>query len=54
MSKAAFTEPHGGELINLFADDERCQTLKELAMNLKDVILDEWRLCDFELFGPQG
>ncbi len=49
MSSAAFVEPHGGALVNLFADDDRSKKLKEVAMDLKDIILDDRQLCDFEL-----
>ncbi len=49
ISGTSLIEPHGGELIHIFADDERCSKLKEVAMNLKDVVLDDRQLCDFEL-----
>jgi sulfate adenylyltransferase len=49
MKKASTVEPHGGSFINLMVDDERADTLKEVALNLPDIILNDRQLCDLEL-----
>lgn len=36
-------------LVNLLADEERCALLKEIAMNLPDITLNDRQLCDLEL-----
>lgn len=40
---------HGGSLVNLMVDEQRATLLKDIAMNLQDVILNERSLCDLEL-----
>jgi len=40
---------HGGNLVSLLVDDERAALLKNIAMNLPDVTLNERQLCDLEL-----
>ena len=49
MKKASTVEPHGGSFINLMVDDERADTLKDVALNLPDIILNDRQLCDLEL-----
>jgi sulfate adenylyltransferase len=41
--------PHGSELVNLLVDEERARLLKEIALNLPDVTLNERQMCDLEL-----
>lgn len=41
--------PHGGELINLLAENERAAQLKEVALSLADITLTERQLCDLEM-----
>lgn len=41
--------PHGGTLVNLLVDVERAALLKNIALNLEDITLNERQLCDFEL-----
>ncbi len=36
-------------LPSLLVDNERVKLLKELSLNLKDISLNAWQLCDFEL-----
>lgn len=47
-------DAHGGGLVNLLVDEDRAELLKEIAMNLPDVILNERNLCDFELLATGG
>ncbi|MGD1999932.1 MAG: bifunctional sulfate adenylyltransferase/adenylylsulfate kinase [Desulfobacterales bacterium] len=49
MNKPNLIEPHGGELVNLMVDAERAILLKNIALNLQDITLNERQLCDFEL-----
>jgi sulfate adenylyltransferase len=42
-------DPHGGQLIDLRVDTDRVGLLKDIALNLPDIILNERQLCDFEL-----
>ncbi len=48
MTDTAF-EAHGGPLVNLMVDDGRAALLKDITLNLQDVILNERNLCDLEL-----
>lgn len=43
--------PHGnrGELVNLIADQPRCDLLKKISSTIPDVILNPRQMCDFEL-----
>ena len=41
--------PHGGELVNLLADNDRCTVLKDIAFNLPDIALNDRQICDLEL-----
>ncbi len=49
IKRAAYVEPHGGKLVNLIADEERSKTLRDIAMNLPDITLNDRQLCDLEL-----
>ena len=49
MKKAKKVGPHGGSLVNLMVDEERVAVLKEIAMNLPDITLNDRQLCDLEL-----
>ncbi|MBW2219522.1 MAG: adenylyltransferase, partial [Deltaproteobacteria bacterium] len=49
MSENIFIEPYGGSLINLVVDEDRSSILKDVALNLPDIILNDRQLCDFEL-----
>ena len=49
MSENVYIEPHGGSLINLVVDGDRSSILKDVALNLPDIVLNDRHLCDFEL-----
>ena len=49
MNTAAQIEPHGGRLINLVVGENRRSLLRDIALNLPDVTLNERQLCDLEL-----
>ena len=49
MNESGLIEPHGGKLINLLADAGRTALLKNIALELSDVTLNERQLCHFEL-----
>ncbi len=49
MNAHIMVEPHGGSMVQLLADEARVSVLKEVAMNLPDISLNERQLCDFEL-----
>ncbi len=49
MKSAAHVEPHGGKLVNLIADEKHSKTLRDIAMNLPDITLNDRQLCDLEL-----
>jgi sulfate adenylyltransferase len=42
-------EPHGGELKNLMVTADRAAVLKEVAMKLPDITLEDNHMCDLEL-----
>ena len=42
-------KPHGDYLVNLIVEQERCVLLKDMALKLPDIILNERQLCDVEL-----
>lgn len=48
MKQSAFNA-HGGPLVSLMVDEQRSALLREITMNLQDVILNERNLCDLEL-----
>ena len=41
--------PHGGELVDLRVDEKRIRLLKDIALNLSDITLNERQMCDLEL-----
>ena len=41
--------PHGGELVNLMADEERKRVLTELSMHLTSITLSKRQMCDLEM-----
>ena len=49
MNQASSFEPHGGSLVDLLVDQERSVLLKDIALNLPDITLNDRQLCDFEL-----
>lgn len=49
MKGAALVEPHGGSLVNLLVDEARSALLKDIALNLPDITLNDRQLCDLEL-----
>ncbi len=49
MKSASEVEPHGGKLVELMADEERTEMLKDIALNLPDITLNDRQLCDLEL-----
>ena len=49
MNRASLVEPHGGSLVDLLVDQERSVLLKDIALNLPDITLNDRQLCDFEL-----
>ncbi len=46
--------PHGSELVDLLVDEERARLLKEIALNLPDITLNERQMCDLELLATGG
>ncbi|MGD8667413.1 MAG: adenylyltransferase, partial [Desulfobacterales bacterium] len=46
--------PAGSDLVNLLVDDERAQLLKEIALNLPDITLNERQMCDLEMLATGG
>jgi sulfate adenylyltransferase len=48
------TTSNGSELVNLLVDDERALLLKEIALNLPDIILNERQMCDLEMLATGG
>ncbi|MEW6672088.1 MAG: bifunctional sulfate adenylyltransferase/adenylylsulfate kinase [Thermodesulfobacteriota bacterium] len=49
MTTASQIEPHGGRLIDLIVDENRRILLKNIAIKLPDITLNERQLCDLEL-----
>ena len=49
MKGAVLVEPHGGSLVNLLVDEARSALLKDIALNLPDITLNDRQLCDLEL-----
>lgn len=41
--------PHGKKLVNLLVGNDRIKPLKDISFNLKDIILNDRQICDFEL-----
>jgi len=42
-------QPHGGELIDLIADEERTNVLQDLSLHIPSISLSERQMCDLEL-----
>ena len=49
MAHGYWVEPYGGELTNLLVSPERRKILKEVALNLPEIVLNERQMCDLEL-----
>jgi len=49
MKNASENEYHGGAPVRLLVSEERAATLKDIALNLPDIILNDRQLCDLEL-----
>ncbi|RLB98581.1 MAG: adenylyltransferase [Deltaproteobacteria bacterium] len=49
MNAVSPPKPHGGRIVDLRVDAERAALLKQLAMDLPDVVLNERHMCDLEL-----
>jgi len=49
MTVVTRIEPHGGCLINLVVDENRRSLLKDMALKLPNITLNERQLCDLEL-----
>jgi len=49
MGNRAATPSSAPELVDLVVDKERRELLKEVALNLADIVLNERQLCDLEL-----
>ena len=54
MNDTSSVLPHGGELIDLCVDEKRALLLKEIALNLPDITLNERQMCDLELLATGG
>ena len=46
---SASVEPCGRKLVDIMADENRMIELKEIALNLPDISLNDRQICDFEL-----
>jgi sulfate adenylyltransferase len=44
-----WVEPYGGALVHLLVDGERAGVLREIALSLPEVVLNERQICDLEL-----
>jgi len=49
MNAVSPPKPHGGRIVDLRVDAERAALLKQLAMDLPEVVLNERHMCDLEL-----
>ena len=49
MDNSNLVPSAGGELVDLVVEAERQKLLKDIALNLSDVVLNERQLCDLEL-----
>jgi sulfate adenylyltransferase len=49
MKNTLANEYHGGPPVRLVVDEERAATLKDIALNLPDITLNDRQLCDLEL-----
>jgi sulfate adenylyltransferase len=49
MRNEPWSEPHGGAPVDLLVHPERAAVLKDIALNLPDITLNDRQLCDLEL-----
>ncbi len=49
MNISESSAPHGGELVDLMTDEDRCTLLKKITLNLPDLALTGRQMCDLEL-----
>jgi len=49
MQDETWVGPHGGAMVDLVVDPERAAVLKDIALNLPDITLNDRQLCDLEL-----
>ncbi len=49
MKNVSTVEYYGGAPVQLIVNEERATTLKEISLNLPDIILNDRQLCDLEL-----
>ena len=49
MSDSGWVKPHGGTMVNLLVDRKRQALLREIAVNLPDIALNNRQMCDLEL-----
>ncbi|RLB42281.1 MAG: adenylyltransferase [Deltaproteobacteria bacterium] len=49
MNHGDWVEPYGGNLIDLIVDKERKEILRNLALDIPELILNERQMCDLEL-----
>jgi sulfate adenylyltransferase len=54
MNDTRWGKSYGGELIDLRVDEERVRLLKDIALNLPEITLNERQLCDLELLATGG
>jgi sulfate adenylyltransferase len=47
-------DAHGGPLVNLIVTEDRAILLKEVALNLPDIVLTDRQMCDLELLATGG
>ena len=45
----AQAQHHGDHLVDLLVDDDRAEKLKNIALNLPELLLNSRQLCDLEL-----
>ena len=50
----SINDAHGGRLVNLLVDEERARLLKDIALNIPDIALNDRQLCDLELLAIGG
>ena len=49
QAKSQLIPPHGGKLIDLLVDEKRAAILKDIALDLPEIILSDRQMCDLEL-----
>jgi sulfate adenylyltransferase len=50
----SINDAHGGRLVNLLVDEDRARLLKDIALNIPDIMLNDRQLCDLELLATGG